>query len=224
MQLSPDFAGSFYAGFNGARNMLAQPTAPESQTRRNNALAAFGGPTRAAAQSLALKPRQSEGNPASDVISGLLARGLTAPAAYGVAGNMKIESDGFKTDVNEYAPLVPGSRGGYGLNQWTGPRRRQFEAFAAERGADPSDLDTQLDFTIWELQNTEQRAGNALLQARTPEEAARIYSEQFLRPGIPHLDRRIAAARQLAQQGYTPASASPASAQPFPLRSFLKNL
>jgi hypothetical protein len=135
------------------------------------------------------------------IIRGLIDRGLPWHVAVGVAGNMAIESDGFKTDVNEYAPLVPGSRGGYGLNQWTGPRRRQYEEFARSRGVDPSDLDAQLDFTIWELQNTEKGANAALMQAQTPEDAARIYSEKFLRPGIPHLDRRIAAANELAQGG-----------------------
>lgn len=137
------------------------------------------------------------------VIRGLMARGIAPHIAFGIAGNMQIESDGFKTDVNEYAPLVPGSRGGYGLNQWTGPRRRQFEAYAAERGVNPSDLDTQLDFTLWELENTEKRAGQALMQAQTPAEAARIYSEKFLRPGIPHLERRIQAANALAGGDYS---------------------
>ena len=140
---------------------------------------------------------------AQQVISGLVARGLPYHIAVGVAGNMAVESDGFKTDVNEYAPIVPGSRGGYGLNQWTGPRRRQFEAFANERGVKASDLDTQLDFTVWELRNSEKRAGDALMQAGTHQDAARIYSEKFLRPGIPHLDRRIAEADALYNGGYS---------------------
>lgn len=139
---------------------------------------------------------------AQEVIGGLVARGVPQHIAVGIAGNMQIESDGFKTDVNEYAPLVEGSRGGYGLNQWTGPRRRQFEQYVAERGANPADLDTQLDFTLWELQNTEKAAGQALASAQSPAEAARIYSEKFLRPGIPHLDRRIAAAEALAGGEY----------------------
>lgn len=142
----------------------------------------------------------------SEVIAGLISRGIPAHIAYGIAGNMQIESDGFQTDVNEYAPLVPGSRGGYGLNQWTGPRRRQYEAFAADRGVNPSDLDTQLDFTLWELQNTEAPAWMALRQASTPGEAAQIYSEKFLRPGIPHLERRVAAAAALAERQSEPAS------------------
>ncbi|KII11262.1 phage tail tip lysozyme [Phaeobacter sp. S60] len=135
---------------------------------------------------------------AQDVINGLVARGMPRHIAIGAAGNMQIESDGFQTDINEYNPVVPGSLGGYGLNMWTGPRRRQFESYAADRGAPLGDLNTQLDFTMWELANTEKRAAAALSQAQTPADAARIYSEQFLRPGIPHLDRRIEAANALA--------------------------
>ena len=135
---------------------------------------------------------------AEPIINGLMQRGIPRHVAIGIAANMAVESDGFKPDVNEYAPVVPGSRGGYGLNQWTGPRRVQFEQFAKSRGVDPSDVDAQLDFTLWELQNTEKRAGDALMSAQTPEDATRIYSEQFLRPGIPHLDRRLGYAAQLS--------------------------
>ena len=135
-------------------------------------------------------------NPAT-IISGLVARGIPLHIAQGMAANMMAESR-LDPGINEIAPLVPGSRGGWGLNQWTGPRRRQFEAFAQERGVGFDDLDTQLDFTLWELQNTERGAWNALQGAQDPREAARIYSEQFLRPGIPHLDRRLAYADQFS--------------------------
>lgn len=131
------------------------------------------------------------------IIAGLMARGLSLPVAQGIAANMIAES-GLNPGINEIAPLVPGSRGGYGLNQWTGPRRRQFEAYAAERGKPLDDLDLQLDFTLWELGNTERAAGMALQGVTDPTEAARIYSEKFLRPGIPHMDRRLAEAARLA--------------------------
>ena len=153
---------------------------------------------------------------AQEVLQGLMARGIPRHIALGIAGNMSVESDGFQTDVNEYAPVVPGSRGGYGLNQWTGPRRTQFEQFAAKRGTSPDDLDTQLDFTLWELANTEARAGEALSAAKTPEEAARIYSEQFLRPGIPHLDRRIEATNALAGLQSAPQNAFAGQQSPQP--------
>lgn len=120
-----------------------------------------------------------------DILRGLLARGVPYNAAVGAVAGMGAES-GFDPGINEIAPVVPGSRGGYGLNQWTGPRRRQFEAFAAERGAPLDDLDTQLDFTVWELNNTETAARDALYAASSPDEAISIYETKFLRPGVPH--------------------------------------
>ena len=131
------------------------------------------------------------------VVQGLEQRGIPRTAAIGLAGNFAVES-GFEPGINEIAPVVPGSRGGFGLAQWTGPRRRQFEAFAKSQGRALDDLDTQLDFTVWELQNTERAAADSILSAATPEDAARAVSERYLRPGVPHLDRRIASAQKIA--------------------------
>jgi hypothetical protein len=149
------------------------------------------------------------------VLAGLVRRGVPLPVAQGMVANMIAES-GLNPDINEIAPLVPGSRGGYGLNQWTGPRRRQFEAFAAERGVPTSDLNTQLDFTLWELQNTEKSAWNALQGVSDPIEAARIYSERFLRPGIPHMDRRLSEAARIAGMPFDPNAANALAPQAQP--------
>lgn len=138
-----------------------------------------------------------------EVLAGLVARGVPLPVAQGMVANMIAES-GLNPGINEIAPLVEGSRGGYGLNQWTGPRRRAFESYAAERGAPLDDLNTQLDFTMWELQNTERNAWNALQGVNDPVEAARIYSEKFLRPGIPHMDRRLGEAARIAGIPFDP--------------------
>lgn len=140
-----------------------------------------------------------------EIIAGLMARGLPLHVAQGIVANMVQESR-LDPGINEIAPLVAGSRGGYGLNQWTGPRRRAYEAFATERGAPLDDLQTQLDFTLYELQGPERGAYNALLDTTDPVQAAQVYSEKFLRPGIPHMDRRLAEARRLAgiaPDGYT---------------------
>lgn len=125
---------------------------------------------------------------AAEIFAGLVARGVPAHVAQGIVPNMQAES-GLDTGINELAPTVPGSRGGYGLNQWTGPRRVQYEQFAAAQGKDPSDLNTQLDFTVWELHNTEKAAGDAILSAPDARTAARLYETKFLRPGVPHGDR-----------------------------------
>jgi hypothetical protein len=67
----------------------------------------------------------------------------------------------------------------------------QFENYAAQMGKPLDDLNTQLDFTMWELQNSEKAAGNALMGAPDAETAARLYSERFLRPGTPNMQARL---------------------------------
>lgn len=131
------------------------------------------------------------------IIAELVARGLSLPVAQGIVANMKAESN-LQPGINEIAPVVPGSRGGYGLNQWTGPRRVAYEQFATERGKPFDDLQTQLDFTMYELQGPERAAYAALQGVTNPIDAARIYSEQFLRPGIPNMGKRLGYAADLA--------------------------
>jgi hypothetical protein len=138
-------------------------------------------------------------NNESRVLLGLMARGLPPHIAQGVTANMIAESR-LDPGINEIAPLVPGSRGGFGLNQWTGPRRKALEEAARQRGVPVNDLDFQLDFTMEELRGPEAKAWNALQGASSAEEAARLYSERFLRPGIPHMDARLSNARRLAGQ------------------------
>ena len=125
----------------------------------------------------------------SEIVAGLVSRGIPEHVALGIVSRMKAESR-LNPGINEIAPVVPGSRGGYGLNQWTGPRRVQYERFAADRGRPVDDLQTQLDFTVWELRNSEKAAGDAVTAARNPEEAARLYMERYLRPGVVHADMR----------------------------------
>jgi hypothetical protein len=132
-----------------------------------------------------------------EIIAGLIARGMSLPVAQGVVANMKAESN-LQPGINELSPVVSGSRGGFGLNQWTGPRRVAYEEFAAARGAPLDDLQTQLDFTVYELQGPERAAYTALQGVQDPLEAARIYSEQFLRPGIPNMDKRLGYAANIA--------------------------
>lgn len=135
---------------------------------------------------------------ANIVVEGLVNRGIPRNAAIGLAGNAFVES-GFDPGINEISPLLEGSRGGFSLFQWTGPRRRQYEAFAGDKGLDPSDIETALDFTAWELANTEKKAADRIYSAETPEDAARATSVYYLRPGIPHLERRVEAATRIAQ-------------------------
>ena len=130
-------------------------------------------------------------------INGLIQRGMPDHIAKGFVANYMAESR-LDPGVNEEAPTVAGSRGGFGLYQLTGPRRRQYEAYASQRGVALDDPDAQMDFMMEELQTTEKSAWSAIQTAKDPVEAARLVSERFLRPGTPHIENRLNNARRLA--------------------------
>lgn len=126
-----------------------------------------------------------------EVIGGLEERNIPTHIAEGFAMNIADES-GFRTNINEANPIVEGSRGGFGLIQWTGPRRRGLEAFAEAQGKSPDDLDVQLDFLVQELGGTESAAWRRISQATTKEEAAALILNEFLRPAEEHRSAREA--------------------------------
>lgn len=128
---------------------------------------------------------------AQQVFQGLIQRGVPAPVAQGFVMNFADES-GLRPDINETAPLVPGSRGGFGLAQWTGPRRVALEQYATQSGRPLTDIGTQLDFLVNELQGPEAGAAAQFMGATDPRQAAAGIATHFLRPAPQHLDRRVA--------------------------------
>lgn len=116
--------------------------------------------------------------------------GMPLEIGQGVVGQLAGETGGFKYH-QEISPLVKGSRGGGGYAQWTGPRRRQFEAFAEAKGLDPRSYEANYGFLRHELANTsEGKIMGKLKGARNAIEAGRIFTGSaasrsgFLRPGI----------------------------------------
>lgn len=124
--------------------------------------------------------------------------GLTNEQAAGVVGNLMHESGGFQS-LQEINPTVPGSRGGYGFGQWTGPRRDAFDTYIKETGLDPTSYDANYGFLKNELATDpyERRQFNTVKKATTAAEAARLVSENYLRPGIPHNSQRVRYAEQI---------------------------
>lgn len=118
-----------------------------------------------------------------------LSRGLSPIASAGIDGNFAGEST-----------WNPASSGGY-LAQWQGSRATALGNFAKSQGKPITDLQLQLDFVWFGL--THQPGGDGdyrsllkdLKAAKTVEEATTKFMEVYERPGIPHLDKRIAAAK-----------------------------
>jgi hypothetical protein len=117
--------------------------------------------------------------------------GLSREQAAGIAGPLAMESAGFGT-LQEVRPLIPGSRGGFGYAQWTGPRRRAFESWSQQNGLDPTSYEANYGFLRHELQNTgEGRVLQSLRGINDPQAAAQTFTNQFLRPGIPNMPARM---------------------------------
>lgn len=128
---------------------------------------------------------------AETIKAGLVQRGLPPHVAEAFVMNFKDES-GLNPAINEIAPIVPGSRGGFGLAQWTGPRRVALEKFAAERGASVSDPNVQMDFLMTELQGPEAKAASSIFAAPDSATAAQAIVRDFLRPAPENMERRLA--------------------------------
>lgn len=129
-------------------------------------------------------------DPAS-IKAGLVARGLPEHIAEGFVMNMQDES-GLNPGINEANPVVPGSRGGFGLYQLTGSRRKAYEAYAAQRGVPLDDVDAQLDFMMSELQGPEAAAWEKISRTQNAGEAGAAIVNNFLRPASEHAASRTA--------------------------------
>lgn len=147
---------------------------------------------------------------------------LKAHHVAGMFGNFAVETGEFK-HRQEIKPTVAGSKGGIGWAQWTGytaknPRRRDFEAFVRRGGFD---LKTEqgydeacFAFVVWELRNTEKGALTALKQTTSPESAAKSFCLRYERPGVQHMAKRQAYAKQAHAALVSSPAAAPAKPVP----------
>lgn len=120
---------------------------------------------------------------------------LTEEEAAAILGNLGHESGGFRF-LQEKKPLIPGSRGGYGWAQWTGPRRVAYEAYCARNGLDPSSDKANYGFLFVELNGSEKEAIPAVKSAIGLEAKVKAFENKFERAGIKHYDSRYNYARQ----------------------------
>lgn len=103
-----------------------------------------------------------------------IGRGFTKEQAAGIVGNLYAES-GLDHSIKQV-----GGGPGFGLAQWEGPRQADFKRVMGKDIKDSTEAD-QLNFIVWELENTEKGAKNALLKTKTPEEAAKVFAYKYER-------------------------------------------
>lgn len=150
------------------------------------------------------QPMEGEtGNIQADIYNRYRQNGLSDVEAAAMTGNIGAESS-FSTTVTSGDGY--GSRG---LVQFTGDRlngEKGLLKFAESRGLDPWDWRTQVDFSVWELHNTESAALEAI-RARpdaTPEEMAVIIRKNYERPdpAVAHDDVRAQIAKETFDGNY----------------------
>lgn len=106
---------------------------------------------------------------------------LTPEQAAGIVGNLGFESVQF-TVLQEIKPTVPESPGGYGVAQWTGPRRKAFEGWCAVRGISPASDEANYGFLTEELRGDYASFTAALRRCVTIEEACILVHRAYETP------------------------------------------
>lgn len=94
-------------------------------------------------------------------------KGLSAEQAAGIVGNLTAES---LLDTKAHGDKsIPG--GSVGIGQWNRERKQRLIAFARANKRDWRDLDLQLEYVWWELNNHETTAFKMLKNAKTVDQA-----------------------------------------------------
>ena len=139
----------------------------------------------------------------------LTANGMSKEQAAATVGHLLVETGGFK-HMEELAPNAYGTKG-YGHLQWTDTepgrgRRTDFLNYTKQRGLDPKSFEANSDFLVHEITtnyNGSWTGGGSfggLQQQGTLEGASAYLQNNFIRPGVPHTDRRLAEGRAVLQQ------------------------
>ena len=99
-------------------------------------------------------------------------KGLSDAQARGIVGNLMQESRGNYTAINK-------SSKAFGLAQWLGPRK---ERLIQKYGPNPT-VQQQLEFIWEELNTTENKAFQKLLNTNTISDATKVFAKHFERAG-----------------------------------------
>ena len=127
--------------------------------------------------------------------------GLTPTAAVGIVANLKAESN--------LDPAIKQLSGGpgRGLAQWEKGGRYDTDPinlvkFAKKKGTNWSDLDTQIDFILHEMDRHPEykKVKDMLNKSDSVEDATLIFLKKYEKAGTPHTDKRLKFAKDLETQ------------------------
>jgi len=104
-------------------------------------------------------------------------------------GNLGHESGGLVT-LQEKNPTAKGSKGGYGWPQWTGPRRRAYEAWCRKNKLDPAGDDANLGYHLAELHGEYNGVIKKVHAAKGLEAKVKAFELAYEGAGIKHYDLR----------------------------------
>lgn len=142
---------------------------------------------------------------------------IGAEDAAAILGNIGHECQGFRT-LQEIKPVVAGSAGGYGWAQWTGPRRRAYEAFCKTLSVDPASDKANYGFLLEELLGSYKAAIAAVKAAKDLRAKVVAFESHYLWAGVKSYDDRLAWA-QKALTAYRTSSPPPPDIEPTPAKS-----
>lgn len=119
-------------------------------------------------------------------------KGWSPEQSAGIVGNLQAESyPDLRVDLinrndspnSEISVLSQGDgKDSHGIAQWNDVRYRNLVTFAASRGKGWDNLETQLNFILWEFNNTETSARDRLRDTNTVTEAAISFMKFYERP------------------------------------------
>ncbi len=113
--------------------------------------------------------------------------------AAAIMGNGAYESGGFE-HFQEINPTA--GRGGFGWFQWTGTRRKQFEAYCARNNLDPTSDKANYAFLFVELTGPEKKAIPAIRAVTGLENKVITFEANFERAGVKAYPKRVAWAQK----------------------------
>lgn len=125
----------------------------------------------------------------STLFESLISRGLSPIHAAALAGNMQRESSFDPSAVNP-------KEDAHGLIQWRNDRWQALQDFAKQRGTEPTDRETQLDFIGHEMGGSERKAGSRFMAA-TDLPGANDALKSYIRYGDDSAATRLANASRI---------------------------